>query len=580
MRIYDFISCLSLLVVTACCSDVPEVGLIENCSDFGEIECNTENQSSAMSRTYYNSDNRSNLYCAKWEKEDRIAVCFDGAAVAREFNLLKGENSTSAVFYGPLPDTYGEMSAVYPFDIFEGRTSDAIEVCLPSEINYNAQKILCGAMPMFAHGTAGALNFYNLTGILKISVRGSGLLESISVSSVDGLGVCGRGRIALDENNMPILSMEDKGNSLTINFGSMFLSMKSKEIFLPIPATTYESGIKLEFVFAGETKMRILEGPLRFERSVMRAAIKPYEINVPFDFDNYETKDNEIWYKSDIQQSISNDSDLGISIISHSFSNDNRLGVITAESPIVKIGGPIFKLPQSVTFVKLPNTIEEIAMNGLKNTAIKIFEAPNSLRVLGTNAFLGCSELKQVILNDGLESFGLEVFGDCPNLESVFIPKTVNILGAYSFRESTGKLDHWDGDCSLIDEDGHSLYSNSSYGMVSDKPTMIDVIAGCNLTEYRIPDRALYAQNYAFCGCKKLKKLIIHENFRGFGCETFSSMTELEIIECYATTPPSINMNDFFSNKSLKEIRIPKNSFEEYIRAYGWGSVLNKIVAI
>ncbi len=567
-----------MFTAMGCGSDEPVVNTIGASSEMGEIECDIDNQYSS-SRAYYEKGSASNIYCAKWDKGDQIAMCFDGSDVVRRFNLLKGENSPSATFYGPVPDTYRKILAVYPFDIYKCQTSNSIEVCLPSTINYNAQKVLCGAMPMFAQGTAGALNFYNLMGVLKISVEGNGLLKSISISSIDGYGMSGSGHITVDENNIPSLSFDDNGSIIKINIGALFLSTSAVDIFLPIPAATYESGLKLDFELEGKIETRELRGPLHFDRSVMRT-VKPNTINVPFNFANYENKDNEIWYESSVQQSVPNEFDLGVSIISNSFSSYKHLGVITTESPVVKIGGPLFQSPQSVTFVKLPNSVQEIAVNGFKGTSIESFEAPQNLRILGTDAFLGCSKLKRIVLNDGLESLGLDVFGDCPNLESVFIPKSVRIIGAYSFRGSTAHLDHWDGDCPLIDDDRHALYANSAYGMVSEDPIDIDIIAGCNLIEYSIPERALFTQNCAFEGLKNLKKLIIHENFRGFGLVGFISLNSLETIICYATTPPEFNPDENFETKCLKEVRVPQSSIEEYKKADGWKHFADKIVSL
>lgn len=576
MSLYKYISCLLLTVITACSNE--DFGFCPglDVDRAGQITCNTESRDTSLSRTYF--EHGLTVYWSKWNKEDQIAMCFDGADTAARFNLLTGENSASAVFYGPVPDNYNMITAVYPFDIFRERTSTSIKVCLPSTISYNAQQILCGAMPMFAQGSDGSLNFYNLMSVIKISVQGNGLLRGISISSPDGLGMSGNGRIITDKNNIPSLLIEDAETTLTINTGAIFLSDNPQDIYLPIPAATYENGLKLEFQFEGRTETRVL-GALSFERAVMRA-VKPYEISVPFDFNSYETKENEIWYKSDGQQDISDKADLDTPIISHSFSKSNRLGVITTQSPIVKIGGPLFKSPEYVTFVKLPDSVQEIAMSSFENAAIETFDAPNGLRIIGTDAFFKCNRLRKVVLNDGLESLGLQVFGECPNLESVYIPGTVTIIGAYIFRESTSKLDHWDGDCPHIDKDRHALYSTSAYGVVTEKSDMIDIIAGCNLTEYRIPDQALFTQNYAFSGLGKLKRLIIHENFIGFGLYVFSSLTKLETIISYAATPPHFNPDEDFSSASLKEIRVPKSCVDKYKEADGWKAFSDKIIAL
>lgn len=545
----------------------------------GEIECQIFDGNSPVSRSYYLHTSGANVFTAKWSSGDEIAICFDEAEDVRQFKLLRGENSSSATFYGPIPDKYNKSLAIYPYTIFKARTSNTIEVSLPSEINYDTNKILSGAMPMYAQNVGDVLSFYNLMSVIKISITGNGLLNSVTVSSNDGYSLSGDGHITVDEDGIPELHLGMKNDCVRINLGSVFLSNKPTELFIPIPALRFDNGLKIDFMFQDIIKTKELEGALNFERSVMRS-VKPYELNATFDFDNYETKDNEIWYRALTQLQPSSETNLGFPIITNSYSAEYNLGVYTAQSEIVKISGPIFKSPKYVSFVKLPNSVQEIAMDGFKETSILCFDAPEKLRILGTDAFLGCSKLKRVVLNKGIESLGLEAFGDCPSLEYVYLPKTLQTIGAYSFRGSTSNMDHWEGDCPLIDEDRHTLYANSAYGMVQEQLIQIDNVAGCNLTEYIIPENALFTQNYALSGLKNLKRLVIHDKFLAFGLEVFSVLKKLETIVCYSDNPPSFNPDETFTSSSLKEIKVPKGSIDKYKKADGWKEFSDIIMAI
>ena len=51
-------------------------------------------------------------------------------------------------------------------------------------------------------------------------------------------------------------------------------------------------------------------------------------------------------------------------------------------------------------------SLQSIGTNAFRETAIRRFVAPRSLRYLGTGAFYGCKSLKQVELNEGLTSIG------------------------------------------------------------------------------------------------------------------------------------------------------------------------------
>lgn len=579
MRPHNYIILSILTILTACDKETLDFQKQEDISNMGEIVCLLEPGRASASRTYYDYSNDAGIYRAKWADGDQIAICFDAAATAGKFTLISGADNTEATFYGPVPDNYTGMTAVYPYQIFKKNTSSGITVSLPSIISHNSRQILSDAMPLFAQGKAGALNFYNLTAVIKISVKGDGLLKSVTISSPDGVSLSGTGNITPDQNGMPILTMDATDNDLTVNAGAIFLSDKVQDIYIPVPATNYQGGLILDFCFEGKSETRILQGPLNFERAMLRA-VRPYDINVPFDFDAYTPENNEIWYKSDYEMEIMEESGLDKSLVSHSYSKKNRMGVITTDSPVTKIEGQIFLYPGSVTYIKLPDTVQEISMDGLKGMAFDSFASPADLRIIGTDAFLGCHNLKRLILNEGLESIGLEAFGDCPSLEYVYIPKSVNTIAAYSFRGSTSKLDHWDGECALIDKDRHTLYGNTAYGYVSESCSQIDAIAGCNLTEYTIPDQALFTQNYAFSGLRNLKRLVIHKDFKSFGLEVFKSMQKLEVIECLAPVPPTFDPDENFNAPNLKEIRVPQGNVETYKQAPGWSHFADIINAL
>lgn len=569
-----------LATATACSSDIaPEMITPERGDNMGEIPCTLESQDQGLTRTYYETDGKSNFYYAKWGENDQLAVCCDGETDARRFAIRSGQNSANAIFYGTVPDQFSDMMAVYPFSAFKKRNAETVEMELPATIHHDSERMLDGTMPMFARGKAGVLNFYNLMGVMKLSLHGSGLLKSISVISPDGHGLSGHARIIAGESNIPKLLTDDNKSQLNVELGNLFLGSDTTVIMLPVPALTYENGIRLDFIFEGKTETRILNGPLHFERSVMRG-VKPFGMNVAFDFDNYKTRDNEIWYKSNVPQEISKNGALDVSIIGHSYSPTLSLGVITAGTHVGKIEKKIFPSPQEVTFLKLPNTIREIAAYGFEGTAIESFVAPSELRILKDGVFMGSHKMKKLVLNDGFEVIGGDCFADCPNLESVFLPSSLRLIESYAFRESTRKLDHWDGDCRLIDPDMHTLYGNTFHGTVVENETMIDAIAGCNLIEYAIPEQALFTQHYAFFGCPKVRKLTIHKKFRSFGLNVFKNLTSLETIICHAETPPAFDSDEVYEAKNLKEIRVPKDCVSAYKEAPGWKNFSDKIKAL
>ena len=56
-------------------------------------------------------------------------------------------------------------------------------------------------------------------------------------------------------------------------------------------------------------------------------------------------------------------------------------------------------------------------------------DVPESVEIIGEQAFLDCKELKSVTLNDGLRTIGLYAFGNC-GLSELTIPASVEELGS------------------------------------------------------------------------------------------------------------------------------------------------------
>lgn len=575
------LSATALISLAACKSDEPAMNSSGPDSGEGEIICIAESPASA-SRTYFESAS-AKTYTAVWADNDKLALSFDNSPQAREFTLLNGAGQSTATFRGHFPDSYSTVEAIYPYSAFTERTDAGIEIILPQAINYARDKVLSGAMPMYARGSGNALNFYNLAAVMKLSLTGDGLLKSVQVNALDGKSLSGTAIVSTDSYGMPNLSLTGSGEGISVDMGAIFLSSTGTEIFIPVPAATYDNGLRITFEFEGKTEVRELKEPLHFERSILRP-VAPYQIEVPFDFSNYERKDNEIWFRSPEIQNLINDPDFGSKLLSYSYSPKTGLGLIVSESTITKIDEPFLDNPEEVTAIYLPETLQEIGGGVFENFGIEEFIAPPNLKSTGTDAFNLCSNLKRLVLNDGFESLGIGSFGDCKNLEYVYLPKSLNIIGAYSFLNSTGKLDHWDGDCPHIDSDRHALYMTSAYGIVNNSHTQIDVVAGCNLREYSIPQNVLYLQNHVFSGLVEMRKLIIHKDIISLGGWSFGNNDKMKVetIVCYAIEPPRTQIPWIDggaihpSYTSIKEIYVPKESLERYQKSENWALLADK----
>ena len=70
---------------------------------------------------------------------------------------------------------------------------------------------------------------------------------------------------------------------------------------------------------------------------------------------------------------------------------------------------------------------------GRSSNALTSIEIPSNVESIGSNAFKGCRNLSNVILNEGLENVGPGAFNGC-NLTEITIPKSVKKVHDFSFQ--------------------------------------------------------------------------------------------------------------------------------------------------
>ena len=70
------------------------------------------------------------------------------------------------------------------------------------------------------------------------------------------------------------------------------------------------------------------------------------------------------------------------------------------------------------------SSLKRVGALAFANTALESFVAPRSLKTIQTGALRDCKDLKEVRLNEGLESLGEGVFAGS-GLETIYIPSTL-----------------------------------------------------------------------------------------------------------------------------------------------------------
>lgn len=188
---------------------------------------------------------------------------------------------------------------------------------------------------------------------------------------------------------------------------------------------------------------------------------------------------------------------------------------------------------------------------------------------------MGCSGLTEVKIPNSVTVIGANAFADCTGLTSVTIPGSVTSIGQYAFRGCDGlrwvtippsvkKIE--DGilyDCSSLTDivvDNDNQYYCSSEGVLynKSKTELKQYPQGKVDSEFVIPNTVTEICNYAFFRCSNLTKVTIPGSVTYIGVNTFrfcSGLTELTLPNSLTT----VEEYAFSGCNGLTELVIPNS---------------------
>lgn len=226
--------------------------------------------------------------------------------------------------------------------------------------------------------------------------------------------------------------------------------------------------------------------------------------------------------------------------------------------------------------------LQAVALAGLKE-----FTVPSEVKTIGGSVF-SHSDIRRIVIPEGVTHIGSYAFASCENLESIFLPGTVESSGVDLFENCPkltrieGPLASDDGRCLIIKDvlvsaaingitqyciqEGvrkigeEAFYNNTHLEKVSFPSTLTSIrkkaFENCSsLTIIDLPRTLSYIQYDAFVGCKSLKSITVR-----------------------AFNPPELNNRQMFDDVEI--IYVPSETFEEYKNDKVWGWFFEKMKAI
>ena len=101
--------------------------------------------------------------------------------------------------------------------------------------------------------------------------------------------------------------------------------------------------------------------------------------------------------------------------------------------PVTEIGEFAFEYHTTMTAITLPETLRKIGNFAFSGTLIRHIDLPDSVEQIGGEAFVD-AYLESITLGLGIKTISREAFAGIPNLKSVIIPGTVEVIETWAFR--------------------------------------------------------------------------------------------------------------------------------------------------
>ena len=139
---------------------------------------------------------------------------------------------------------------------------------------------------------------------------------------------------------------------------------------------------------------------------------------------------------------------------------------ITLPESITVIGDEAFKECKQLSAVKLPSKLEKIGESAFDGcSSITEIVIPGGVKEISPLAFASCSSLKRAVIQSGTRSIDGMAFGYCDSLQEVVVPDSVVNVGYCAFYGSNpGVLTLTCSKDSAADKHAHAvLYLNSTY---------------------------------------------------------------------------------------------------------------------
>ncbi len=227
-------------------------------------------------------------------------------------------------------------------------------------------------------------------------------------------------------------------------------------------------------------------------------------------------------------------------------------------------------IPSEVTNNSVKYAVTEIGerafYNNTNNTVLGTVLIPNSVTIIGDEAFRSCTKLENMRIPNSVTKIGNMAFFGCP-LKSVTIPESVTEIGVGAFSNK------------YLQEINVSE-GNTAYVVVDDilytKDMALLLQCPTSKTTYNVPNSVTEIRDYAFYECSKLTSITIPNSVTIIGNDAFYGCSELTSM-AIPNSVTEIGYRAFYWCMKLTSIVIPSSVTIIGDYAFGYCAALTSV---
>lgn len=178
----------------------------------------------------------------------------------------------------------------------------------------------------------------------------------------------------------------------------------------------------------------------------------------------------------------------------------------------------------------------------------------DGVRGLGQNAMMDCTALESVAVPDSVQYFGNQCFSGCVNLKSITLPERFTGIGVRTFKGSGLESVEIPGTVEVINSGAFSDCGELKSVTFHEGLNIIweGAFSGCTALEsVELPDSLKYTQERIFYGCTSLKYVKYSASVTDINTRVFYGCSSLETVEM-PNSCTSVMESAFGGCKSLK----------------------------